>query len=77
MRVRFPPGLLIMPSTDIDGSVIVILSEAEAREVAELLSTTSGFRPLTETELRLANKIIRDLGSHCENRQSRNKPDPE
>jgi len=50
-----------MPSTDIDGSVIVILSEAEARAVAHLLSTTSGFRSLTEIEHRIATKIARDL----------------
>jgi hypothetical protein len=50
-----------MPSTDIDGSVIVILSETEARTIAHLLSTLSGYRPLSEIEHRIANKIARDL----------------
>ena len=50
-----------MPSTDIDGSVIVILSTEEARAVNALLSDTSSQRPLTEIELKIAKKITRDL----------------
>ncbi len=47
-----------MPSTDIDGSVIVILSEAEARRVYEYLK---GPLPLDQLEQKLADKITRDL----------------
>ena len=47
-----------MPSTDIDGSMIVILSEAEARRVYQYLD---GPCPLDPLEQRLADKIARDL----------------
>lgn len=47
-----------MPNTDIDGSVIVILSEAEARRVYEYLN---GPLPLDPLEQKLADKIARDL----------------
>lgn len=50
-----------MPSTDIDGSVIVILGTEEARAIGALLSATSGSRPLTEIERKVAEKIARDL----------------
>jgi len=47
-----------MPSTDIDGSVIVILTEDEAHRVYEYLSDQSSFDLL---EQNLARKIGRDL----------------
>jgi hypothetical protein len=47
-----------MPSTDIDGSVIVILSEDEARRVYQYLD---GPCPRDALEQRLADKIARDL----------------
>ena len=47
-----------MPSTDIDGSVIVILSEAEARRVYDYLKGPS---PRDALEQRLADKLARDL----------------
>lgn len=47
-----------MPSTDIDGSVIVILTEDEAHRVHEYLSDQSSFDVL---ERNLARKIERDL----------------
>jgi hypothetical protein len=47
-----------MPSTDVDGSKIVILTEAEARRVYEYLDGPSPRDPL---EQRLADKIARDL----------------
>jgi hypothetical protein len=48
-----------MPSTDIDGSKIIILSEAEARRVYEYLN---GPGELDVLERRLADKIARNLG---------------
>ncbi len=47
-----------MPSTDIDGSVIVILSEEEARQVFRRLSTAS---LLNDVEQGLYLRIARDL----------------
>jgi hypothetical protein len=47
-----------MPSTDVDGSKIVILTEAEARRVYEYLG---GPCPRDALEQRLADKIARDL----------------
>jgi len=47
-----------MPSQDIDGSRIVILSEAEARRVYEYLD---GPCPRDALEQQLADKISRDL----------------
>lgn len=47
-----------MPSTDFDGSVIVILTEDEAHRVYEYLSDQSSFDSL---EQNLAKKIKRDL----------------
>jgi len=51
-----------MPSTDIDGSVIVILTEAEGRWVYEYLCETASRRGLDTVEHTLAAKIARDLG---------------
>ena len=51
-----------MPSTDVDGSVIVILSTVEARRVYEYLRETAGGRGLDAVEHTLAAKIARDLG---------------
>jgi hypothetical protein len=51
-----------MPSTDIDGSVIVILSTAEARRVYEFLRHVAAGKGLDTLEHRLAAKIARDLG---------------
>lgn len=45
-----------MPSTDIDGSVIVILSEEEARCVYTRL-----IPPLNKVEQKLLRKLERDL----------------
>ena len=50
-----------MPSTDINGSVIVILSTAEAHRVYEYLRETAGGRGLDTIEHKLAAKIARDL----------------
>jgi hypothetical protein len=50
-----------MPSTDIDGTVIVILSAAEARRVYEHLRAIAGGPGLDALEHRLADKIARDL----------------
>lgn len=47
-----------MPSTDIDGSVIVMLTEDEAHRVYEYLSDQSSFDSL---EQNLVKKIERDL----------------
>lgn len=52
----------MMPSTDIDGSVIVILSTAEARRVYEHLREIAGGPGLDALEHKLAAKIARDLG---------------
>ena len=51
-----------MPSTDIDGSVIVILSTAEAKRVYEHLRDVAGGPGLDALEHNLAAKIARDLG---------------
>jgi hypothetical protein len=52
-----------MPSTDIDGSIIVMLSEAEARRVYYFLLERAGrFGLVTPEERSLAQKISRDLG---------------
>lgn len=65
-RIRNKPSSefqqLIMPSTDIDGSVTVILSTAEARRVYEHLREAAGGRGLDTIEHKLAAKIARDLG---------------
>lgn len=50
-----------MPSTDIDGSIIVILSEAEARRVYELLGCLANKTWLNPLERQLADKIARDM----------------
>ena len=47
-----------MASTDIDGSVIVILSEAEAMRVYVWLTTAP---LLNDIEKKLLRKIVRDL----------------
>jgi len=47
-----------MPSTNIDGSVIVILSEAESRRVYDYLVR---HWPLDALDQKLADKIARDL----------------
>lgn len=51
----------MMPSTDIDSSVIVILSTAEARRVYEHLREIAGGPGLDALEHKLAAKIARDL----------------
>lgn len=51
-----------MPSTDIDGSVIVILSAEEARIVyRDLRYVWDTIHQLTTTERQIARKIERDL----------------
>jgi hypothetical protein len=50
-----------MPSTDIDGSKIVILSAAEGRRVYAHLREIAGGRGLDTVEHSLAEKIARDL----------------
>ena len=50
-----------MPNTDIDGSTIVILSQAEARRVYEFLRDVAGGEGLDLLEHKLAAKIARDL----------------
>ena len=50
-----------MASTDIDGSVIVILSKDEARQVYNYLCAHAAGDGLTVLEHRLAAKISRDL----------------
>jgi len=51
-----------MPSTDIDGGAIVILSMAEARRVYDRLREIAGGPGLDLLEHNLAAKIARDLG---------------
>lgn len=51
-----------MPSTDIDGSPIVTLSQAEAQRVYEFLRDMAGGVGLSTLEHKLAAKIVRDLG---------------
>ena len=50
-----------MPSTDIDGSPIVVLSQTEAQRVYEFLRDVAGGDGLDMLEHRLAAKIARDL----------------
>jgi hypothetical protein len=50
-----------MPSTDIDGGAIVILSAAEARRVYDHLREIAGGPGLDRLERNLAAKIARDL----------------
>jgi hypothetical protein len=50
-----------MPSTDIDGTVMVILTTAEARRVYEHLRETAGGPGLDTVEHNLAAKIARNL----------------
>lgn len=50
-----------MPSTDIDGSPIVIMSEAEARCVYDWLLDTEESGGLTDIQEKLFRKIKRDL----------------
>jgi hypothetical protein len=67
MQVRILPGAfgeLMMPSTDIDGSVIVILSAAEAKRVYDHLyeiAVIAGAEHLTRTDHTIIDKIARDL----------------
>ena len=51
-----------MPSTDIDGGVIVVLSATEARRVYDHLREIAGGPGLDAVEHNLAAKIARDLG---------------
>ena len=51
-----------MPSTDLDGGMIVILSAAEARRVYDHLREIAGGPGLDRLEHKLAAKIARDLG---------------
>lgn len=50
-----------MPSTDIDGNVIVILSATEAERVYGNLHDAAAGSVLDELERKLAAKIARDL----------------
>jgi hypothetical protein len=51
-----------MPSTDIDGSVIIILSEEEARMIyRDLRYVRDCIGTLNDAERRIAHKIARDL----------------
>jgi hypothetical protein len=50
-----------MPSTDIDGSKIVILSVAEARRVYEFLRSIAGGHGLDLLEHNLARRIAWEL----------------
>ena len=50
-----------MPSTDIDGSTIVILTTAEAQRVYEFLRDIAAGVGLNTLEHKLAAKIARDL----------------
>jgi len=53
-----------MPSTDVDGSVLVILSAAEARRVYDHLheiAAVAGAEHLTPTDRNVISKIARDL----------------
>jgi hypothetical protein len=49
-----------MASTDIDGSIMVILSSEEATAVYQILKLI-GRRALTKVEMKTADKISRDL----------------
>ena len=58
-----------MPSTDIDGSIIVILSAKEARRVHDCLRglitdyemSVNDTQPRTQLDYDIVNKIARDL----------------
>lgn len=50
-----------MPSTDIDGSPIVILGEVEAKAVLNLLRWAWEWSPLNAPLQKVAAKIARDL----------------
>ena len=50
-----------MPSTNISGSTIVILSQGEAQRVYEFLRDVAGGNGLDMLEHKLAAKIARDL----------------
>jgi len=50
-----------MPSTDIDGSPIVILSEVEGKALLNLLRWAWEWSPLNDALQRVAAKIARDL----------------
>jgi hypothetical protein len=50
-----------MPSTDTDGSVIVVLGATEARRVYEYLYDIAAGEGLDPLEHKLAAKIARDL----------------
>ncbi len=62
-------GFSLMPSTDIDGSVIVILSREEAEVVYTSLQervenyclSVEDCLPLNPVEIKLAKKLSRDL----------------
>ena len=50
-----------MPSTDIDGSPIVILSQTEAKALYEACRELSAFERLLLDQMKAANKIARQL----------------
>ena len=50
-----------MPSTDIDGSVIVMLSKEEARRVYDHFLCIAADWPLDDLDKQIAGKIARDL----------------
>jgi len=50
-----------MPSTDIDGSTIVILSVAEAERVHHYLQDINTFGVSDDLDTQIARKIERDL----------------
>jgi len=51
-----------MPSTDIDGSPVLIIGREHGEVVARLLHDRSLERPLTPAELRLAGRIQEAFG---------------
>ena len=51
-----------MASTDVDGSIIVILSKAEAERVYEHLRNISADWTFDRLDRQLAAKLSRDLG---------------
>jgi hypothetical protein len=50
-----------VPSTDIDGSPIVILAQAEAKALYEACRELSAFERLRLDHMKAANKIAREL----------------
>lgn len=50
-----------MPSTDIDGSPIVVLSQAEAKALYEACRELVGFERLRLDHMKAANKIAHQL----------------